>query len=53
MENIAKIFGSESQGKEDEEEKLYGVLEKLMQTLMSPEVLKTPMNELKQKVLFH
>jgi hypothetical protein len=51
MKNILKIFGADQKGeKEDGEEKLYGVLEKLMQTLMSPEVLKGPMNELKGKV---
>ena len=35
---------------EQNDEQMYGVLEKIMETLLSPEVLKEPMSQLKEKV---
>jgi hypothetical protein len=50
-ETYKKIMGMFSGGGgEQSEEQMYGVLEKIMETLLSPEVLKEPMLQLKQKV---
>jgi hypothetical protein len=52
-ETYKKIMGMFQGGDgEQSEEQMYGVLEKIMETLLSPEVLKEPMSQLKQKVFY-
>jgi peroxin-19 len=46
--DFAKMF-SEGGPNESDEEGMYGILEKIMETLMSPEILRQPMEELRRE----
>jgi len=52
MQNLFQKGGNDGQSEnneEQDEEKMVGFLEKIMETLMSPDILQKPMEELRQK----
>jgi peroxin-19 len=52
MNDLTKLLGGmggDSDAAEDDEEGMYNMLEKIMESLMSPEILKQPMEELRRE----